>query len=72
MNKEMKFKLIRDVTSKECRWLDKTFKEGEIVYLYYGCTYGCCKDSAYTEEYDKTPFFELPNNAVEIIKEETI
>ncbi len=56
--------LTRDVKKSECSWLDVDMKKGEIVYLYTGCTYGCCRDEAYTYQEGKTPFFELPNDAV--------
>jgi hypothetical protein len=61
------FQLTRNVTKKECVWLDRTFKKGEIVYEYFGCTYGCIswKGRAFTKEENETPFFELPNDAVE-------
>jgi hypothetical protein len=60
------YKLIRDVTKKECDWLDRTFKKGEVVYEYRGCVYGCIsyKGNAFTLEQDRTPFFELPNDSV--------
>ena len=60
--------LKRDVTREECDWLDRDFKKGEEVYLFYGATYGCisgdgkaCTLSASGE----TPFFEIPNDAIE-------
>jgi len=58
--------LTRDVTREECRWLDRTFKEGEKVYEYTDYTYGCIsrKGLAFTLEKDITPFFELPKDAV--------
>jgi hypothetical protein len=63
------FELIRDVTQKECTWLDRDFKKGEKVHKYTGCTYGCCSPfgSAFTLVKDKTPFFELPNDSVKVI-----
>ena len=65
----MKARLLRDVTTGECFWLSKDFKEGDEIYLYNGPTYGCISrgNEAFTEEEDKTPFFELPSDAVEII-----
>lgn len=58
--------LIRNVTKKECGWLSRTFKKGEIVYEYSGATYGCISwhGTAFTLVEGETPFFELPNNAV--------
>ncbi len=59
--------LTRDVTTKECEWLERDFKRGEIVFPYSGATYGCISygGSAFTLEDGKTPFFELPNDAVQ-------
>ena len=64
-----KYRLIRDVTKKECPWLDRTFKEGETVYYYSGYTYGCISFNgiAVCEKLDENPFFELPENALEEI-----
>jgi hypothetical protein len=62
------YKLTRDVTQKECTWLDRTFKKGEVVYKYYGCTYGACRDEAYTLEDNILPFFELPDDSVKEVK----
>ena len=64
-----KYRLIRDVTKKECPWLDRTFKEGETVYYYSGYTYGCVNFNGVpcSEKLDENPFFELPENALEEI-----
>lgn len=58
--------LKRDVTVEECRWLDRTYKAGETVYLYSGATYGVIgpNGTAVTEVVDETPFFELPCDAL--------
>ena len=62
----MKYKLNRDVTQEECFWLKRDREKGEIVYEYNGCTYGCITNAgiACTEEYNKTPFFELPKDCL--------
>ena len=54
----MKYILIRDVSEH--------MKQGTIVYDYGGYTYGCIssKGEAFTMEDGKTPFFEIPRNAV--------
>ena len=36
-----RFELIREVTVKECPWLDCDMPKGYITYKYYGHTYGC-------------------------------
>jgi hypothetical protein len=66
----MKNILIRDVTQEECSWLDRDYKKGEVVYEYYGYTYGCIgRGVAFTETSNETPFFELPRNSVKEVKE---
>lgn len=65
----MEYVLTRDITKKECDWLVRDFKTGEIVYKYYGDTFGCCSrnGAAFTLEKDKEPFFELPLNGVKVV-----
>jgi hypothetical protein len=65
----VKLKLSRTVTKSECEWLDKDFQEDEEVFQYHGYTYGCIsgKGVACTLENNKTPFFELPIEALERI-----
>lgn len=60
-------KVNRDVTPEECFWLDETVKEGTSVFLYDGYTYGCITDqgTAITLVKGQTPFFELPNDALD-------
>jgi len=65
----MEYELTRNVTKKECSWLDRTFKKGEKVFKYTGPTYGCCSYNGepFTLEKGQTPFFELPNDSVKRI-----
>jgi hypothetical protein len=58
--------LDRDVTRDECHWLERDFKAGEQLYIYYGYTYGCIshKGIACTETEGFTPFFEIPRDAL--------
>jgi len=67
----MKFEVIREVTTRECWWLNKDIPAGTIVYRYDGNTYGCCTESgvACCLEEGQTPFFELPMNALEKVRE---
>lgn len=61
--------LIRDVTRKECPWLERNFIKGEIVYECLKHTYGCVTDKgiACTESSSGDyPFFELPKNSIKI------
>ncbi|WP_188051104.1 hypothetical protein [Flavobacterium sp. GP15] len=62
----MKFILIRDVPQSECKWLKRDYLKGEVLYLYEGATYNCIttRGLPFSEEFDVTPFFELPRNAV--------
>jgi hypothetical protein len=63
------YRLIRDVTPKECEWLPRIFKKGEILYLYTGCTYGAIDYGvAITEKLDEWPFLEMPLDAIERIE----
>ena len=64
-----KFQLVRDVTTDECPWLDRDFLVGEVVYPYHGNTYGCITFNgvAVTEVPDKTPFLEIPEDALELV-----
>ena len=62
------YKVIRDVTRAECPWLGTRIEEGTRVYPYKGCTYGCVGAGvAVTLVRDKTPFFELPRDALKRI-----
>jgi len=63
-----RYRLIRDITEQECTWLSRSFKKGDIVYKYDGNTYGAISSngSAFTIEEFRTPFYELPNDAVEV------
>ena len=62
----MTHRLIRDVTQAECSWLRRDYKEGEVVFAYPGCIYDCVSPAgmAFTEQWNKNPFFELPRDAV--------
>jgi len=62
------YRITRALTKEECPWLDEPIKEGALVFRYDGCTYGCVSGSgiAVTERPDKTPFFEVPQDAVEL------
>jgi hypothetical protein len=58
--------LKRDVTQKECPWLDADLPKGTQVWIYDGPTYGVVTSNgiAVTAKVDETPFFEIPQNAV--------
>lgn len=60
-------KIIRDVTKKECPWLEKDIKAGTEVYPYTGHTYGCItsKGAPVTFGPHQLPFFEVPIDALE-------
>ena len=64
------FRVTRDVTIEECPWLDREFLNDEVVFEYTDYTYGCISPDgiACCLEAGKEPFFELPADALEIIK----
>jgi hypothetical protein len=67
MEKETKkFQLIRDVTVNECKWLDRDYKRGEIVFEYPLYTYASIGNEgiACSEKDSESPFFELPKDAL--------
>lgn len=66
----IKYKFIRNVSRKECSWLDKDFQKGDEIFKYSGYTYGCISLSgiACCEEKGKEPFFEIPTNALNLLK----
>jgi hypothetical protein len=63
----MRFTLKRDVTKKECHWLDEDMKKGSFVYRYDDYTYGLISPGgvAVTLIDGELPFFELPFDALE-------
>ena len=65
-----KFKVIRKITQEECPWLERGFEIGEIVYEYFGCTYGCISHSGIAISYfpDEDPCFEFPLDAIQEIE----
>lgn len=64
----MKYKVIRNITNKECHWVDKDIKKGTIVYKFIGCTYGCCGDGIPITFEKDGPFIEVPSDALKEIK----
>ena len=59
------FILGRDVTKKECPWLERTIRFGEVVHEYTGHTYGCVGAGIACSFDGETPFFELPRDALQ-------
>lgn len=67
MNKQIM--LTRDVTMKECDWLERDYKKGKLLYLYSGHTYGCIDSGvACTEIRGRTPFFEIPLGSYKLME----
>lgn len=66
----MKVRVTRDVLSSE-NYSGRDVKEGEVLYVYQGHTYGCIDwlsgGVALTERDGETPFFEFPGDAVEVV-----
>jgi len=57
----------REVTRKECDWLDRDYHEGEVVYEFEGYTYGVVSGSGIpitTTEKQDSEFVELPLNSI--------
>ena len=64
-----KHTLTRDVSKKECPWLDNDLKRGSTVYTYDGCTYGVISPSGMAVSFDgNTPFFEIPLDSVTLYR----
>lgn len=58
--------VTRDITPRECPWLEKTVLEGTAVFQYPGPTYGLISPDgvAVTLEPITPPFFQLPRAAL--------
>lgn len=57
--------LTRDVTRRECGWLDRDLPAGTPLYEYTGATYGVLGSGiACSIEPGQTPFFEVPADAL--------
>lgn len=63
----MKGIINREITQKECPWLEKDLQKGKVVYKYNGYTCGVIGSNgiAVTEQPDETPFFEVPESAID-------
>ena len=61
-----KIKIKRDVTKKECPWLDKDIPKGTEVFVYNGPTYGCVSSNgiAVTQHDGVDSFFEIPRDSI--------
>ena len=63
------YRITRDIDQKEQPWMDDgdVVRAGEIVYAWERRAYGCISPGgiAVTREHDKTPFFQVPADAVE-------
>ena len=61
-----RFVLVRDVTRKECHWLPRDFKKGEVLYRFQGATYGVCSPSGVPMMLapDALPFYEFPEDSL--------
>ena len=65
----MKYRVIRKLTDEE-NFSDTELEIDDIIYSYSGCTYGCIADGiACCRIQHETPFFEMPEDAIELIKE---
>ena len=59
--------LNKDLKKKDYPWLSKSLKKGKVVYKYSKYTYGCISKNgvAVSDEHDKEPFYEVPNDSVD-------
>lgn len=62
----MEYKTTRDITTKECSWLNDTILKDTTVFSYQGCTYGCLSSNGVAVSFDdgEEPFFELPEDSL--------
>ena len=61
-------RLKRNVTQRECPWLDRDLPAGTPVFTYYGPTYGVVSPNgiAVTVKAAESPFFEIPADALDM------
>ena len=61
-------RVTRDVSTKECDWLDFEYKKGDIVYGF-GQSLGTVSTNgwAVTIDPNEYPFYELPLDALEAL-----
>jgi hypothetical protein len=61
----MKYVVTRNITVKECPWLEDTVPEGTVVTEFTGCDYGCVSpEGVAVTLHGETRFIELPKNAL--------
>lgn len=62
------FVVIKDLPMGPDNYCGRDLKEGETIYRYDGCTYGCIgpKGVACSFEPGKTPFFEVARGALSL------
>ena len=62
----MKGKLNRDVTMKECYWIDKDYSKGTSLTLFTGPTFGCVSSYGKAVLLEENDFFlEIPCDAID-------
>ncbi len=63
----VRYRVLRDIPESE-NYSGRDVKKNEILYKYFGHTYGCIGNGiALCENPGETPFFEFPLDAVEQI-----
>lgn len=63
---DKRYRLTRDVTPDECRWLDRVVPRGAVVWECKRFAYGVIGDGASVcWERGRRPAFELPWDALE-------
>jgi hypothetical protein len=61
--------VTRPVTPDECDWLPRAFTPGEVLWVFYGPTYGAVdteRGIAMSEAPGTEPFFEFPRDALDM------
>lgn len=57
----------REITVKECPWLDGDIPEGTNLYRWSSHTYGCITSAgvAVSHQDEQVPFFEIPEDSID-------
>lgn len=69
---ERQFKMTRTVDKNEQPWMTDpaVVREGETVWEYQGCTYGCISEGGIAVSYERgeTPCFQVPADSVQLVQ----
>lgn len=64
-----KIRLLREVTTEQCPWLEENLSEGTEFYTFEGYTYGCIGPTGRAVSFapNENPFFEIPSDSFEVV-----